>query len=360
MMRRRITGIKDDTPRPNGQSRRWTVPLCILLLAGAIQGAHAQNLNFSQFFNSPLLTNPANTGFIPESDFRVGANYRDQWSNIPVPFRTMSVWGDAQVWRNRFPTGWVGLGGYLLTDKAGSGSLASTRLYASAAYHQMISNYGLISAGFGLGVVNKRVDPSKLTFDDQWNGQFFDNTILTGETFITNNISYLDLQFGLNAAIFPTDNIYIHGGLGVQQLNRPKETFFEQTPGYNRIMDRRYTLFFDGVFKLNDRWILSPGGFYSRQSRAQQLMLGVHANYNLSGNGEHQLIAGVYNRFGDAVIPMVGYQWRNFRFMFSYDATTSPLSNYVNGQGANELSLVHNGYYFQNRGADRQSMCPKF
>jgi hypothetical protein len=57
---------------------------------------------------------------------------------------------------------------------------------------------------------------------------------------------------------------------------------------------------------------------------------------------------------------MVGYQWRNFRFMFSYDATTSPLSNYVYGQGANEISLMHNGFYFDNRGADRQSMCPKF
>ena len=336
----------------------WLLATCMACIASS--RVSGQNLHFSQFFNSPLVTNPANTGFIPEADFRVGVNYRDQWSNIPVPYKTMSVWGDAQVLRNRFPTGWVGLGGFLLNDRAGSGGLNSTRLYGSAAYHQMLSNYGLISAGFSLGVVNKRVDPSKLTFDDQWNGQFFDNTILTGETFITNNITYLDLQFGMNFALFPSDNAYIHGGLAVKQLNRPKETFYEQTPGYNRIMDRRYTLFFDGVFKLNDRWILSPGGYYTRQSRADQLMLGVHANYNLSGNGEHQLIAGVYNRFNDAVIPMVGYQWRNFRFMFSYDATTSPLSNYVYGQGANEISLMHNGFYFDNRGADRQSMCPKF
>ena len=341
-------------------ARRRLTSLLLALLSWSLVQVDGQNLHFSQFFNSPLVTNPANAGFIPESDFRVGANYRDQWSQLPVPYRTMSVWGDAQVFRDRFPTGWVGLGGFILRDVAGSGNLASTRLYGTAAYHQMISNYGLISAGFSLGVVNKRVDPTKLTFDDQWNGEFFDNTILTGETFITNNITYLDLQFGLNGALFPTDDIYIHGGLAVKQLNRPKETFFEQSPGYNRIMDRRYTLFFDGMFKLNDRWILSPGGYYSRQSVAQELVLGMHANYNLSGDGEHQLVAGVYHRLNDALIPMVGYQWRSFRFTFSYDATTSPLSNYVYGQGANELSLLHNGYYFDNRGRDRQSMCPRF
>ena len=58
----------------------------------------AQDLHFSQFINAPLLTNPANTGFIPDGDYRLGAQYRDQWSSImTVPYKTMSVWGDAQV-----------------------------------------------------------------------------------------------------------------------------------------------------------------------------------------------------------------------------------------------------------------------
>src|SRR4030095_2054572 len=88
----------------------------------------AQDLHFSQFFNSPLLTNPANTGFIPDADYRLGANYRNQWANIPIPYKTMSIWGDAQVFRNRFETGWVGLGGVILRDVAGSGNLTSTKI----------------------------------------------------------------------------------------------------------------------------------------------------------------------------------------------------------------------------------------
>src|ERR1700704_1119542 len=84
----------------------------------------SQDLHFSQFFNNPLLTNPANTGFIPDADYRLGASYRNQYSNImAVPYKTMSIFADAQVFRNKIETGWLGLGGVILRDVAGTGSL---------------------------------------------------------------------------------------------------------------------------------------------------------------------------------------------------------------------------------------------
>src|SRR3954470_16147115 len=88
-----------------------------------------QDLHFSQYFNSPLLVNPANTGFIPDGDYRVGINYRNQWANIGNPYKTFSAFGDAQVFGDRFENGWVGVGGALLRDVAGSGNLATTRAY---------------------------------------------------------------------------------------------------------------------------------------------------------------------------------------------------------------------------------------
>src|SRR5436305_9027483 len=90
---------------------------------------NAQDLHFSQFFNSPLTTNPANTGFIPDADYRIGANYRNQYSTImTVPYKTMSIFGDAQVFRDRIDNGWMGLGGVILRDVAGSGKLTSTKV----------------------------------------------------------------------------------------------------------------------------------------------------------------------------------------------------------------------------------------
>src|SRR3984957_20608556 len=100
---------------------------CVLLWADHVRG---QDLHFSQWFNSPLLTNPANTGFIPDADYRLGTNYRNQWSAImQEPYRTMSVWGDAQVARDRIQNGWLGLGGVILRDDAGACTLTSTEGY---------------------------------------------------------------------------------------------------------------------------------------------------------------------------------------------------------------------------------------
>src|SRR5881392_4144784 len=66
---------------------------CVLLFVMATGSLRlsAQDLHFSQFFNSPLTTNPANTGFLPDGDYRLGINYRNQWSTImSVPYKTMS------------------------------------------------------------------------------------------------------------------------------------------------------------------------------------------------------------------------------------------------------------------------------
>ncbi len=95
----------------------------LLLSASAV----SQDLHFSQFFNSPLTTNPANTGFIPDGDYRLGINYRNQWSSImQVPYKTMSAFGDVQILKNESDNGWMGIGGVILRDVAGSGNLTST------------------------------------------------------------------------------------------------------------------------------------------------------------------------------------------------------------------------------------------
>ena len=88
--------------------------------------AGAQSMHFSQYYNAPLLLNPANAGLMPEYDFRLGANYRNQWATLPVPYKTMSAFGDLKIGGNRegeHPN-WIGLGGALFTDKAGDGERA--------------------------------------------------------------------------------------------------------------------------------------------------------------------------------------------------------------------------------------------
>ena len=333
--------------------KHFLLVTCCFLFASS----DAQDLHFSQFFNSPLLTNPANTGFIPDADYRLGANYRSQWSNImTAPYKTMSIFGDAQLLRDKLENGWLGLGGVILSDVAGRGSLRSTKAYGSLAYHQQLGNSSLVSAGFNVGWANKRIDLNKLTFPDQFDGKFFENPI-TAVSLANTSVSYLDVQAGMNYAYFPSENVYINAGYSIHHVNRPKENFFLDNTHAGRI-SMRHIGFVNAILKVNERVIINPNVYFTTQAKSRELVVGLNGNYNLSEFGEKQLVAGLYYRLGDAIAPMIGIEVNNVKFTFSYDATLSSLNQFNGYRGAGEFSIVKKGLYPQH--GDRQTMCPTF
>lgn len=325
-------------------------------------GASGQDLHFSQWFNSPLSTNPANTGFIPDADYRLGANYRNQWSAVmAMPYRTFSIWGDAQVFRDRFENGWMGLGGMILRDDAGSSALSSTEVYGSAAYHQMVGYASLISLGFNVGWINKSINTQNLKFPDQFDGHFFDNHLPTNVVIDHPSDNYFDMQVGMNYAYFPTKNMYLNAGFSVQHINRPKESFFNTDPtGFDSRISPRYIAFLAASLKVNDQVIINPMGYFTQMAQSTEAVLGLNAQYNLQDDGDQQVIGGLYYRAGDAIIPMIGFVYKNIRLTFTYDITTSPIKHYDNGYGAYEFALINQGFYSQYNGDRRQSLCPTF
>ncbi len=341
-------------------TKRYIVTVLSLFI---FQYSFSQDLHFSQWFNSPLTTNPANAGFIPDADYRLGANFRNQWSSIMnIPYKTMSVWGDAQVFRNRIESGWVGLGGAILRDAAGSGKLTSTKIYGSVAYHQMVGEAHLLSAGFNVGWANKRITTTDLKFPDQFDGKFFDNTLPTSVVIDNPNVNYFDMQAGLNYAYFPTENLYINGGISAHHLNRPRESFFSVTnnAGVDDRIPTRYTVFANASIKLNDMVIINPMAYFTTQAKASELVGGANFQYNLSGDGETLLTGGLYYRPGDALIPMIGFEWKSIKLFFTYDATTSPLKQFNNSRGAYEFATIYHGIYPEYNAYRRQSFCPSF
>lgn len=350
-MNRKITAIRNNACRAIG---------LFVLLCGAL-ASRAQDLHYSQFINSPLLTNPANTGFMPDADYRIGINYRDQWSSVmSVPYKTMSLFGDAQVLQNRDNDGWLGVGGLILRDVAGSGNLTTTRIYGSVAYHQSLSLSSLLSAGFNVGWANKQINATNLKFPDQFDGKFFDANIPTSAVLTTNNLSYVDIQAGMNYAYFPNENTYLNVGFSTHHINRPRETFFTGESGVDDRIPMRHTAFINGSFKTSDQWIINPNAYVSLQTKSSEIVLGLNAHYNLSGDGEKILIGGLYYRHQEAVIPMIGFGLKDFVFNFTYDATISQMSTYNNTRGAFEFSLIKQGVVDRYNGNRRQSMCPTF
>ena len=97
-----------------------------------------------------------------------------------------------------------------------------------------------------VGWANKRVDPTQLKFPDQFNKAtgFFDAGVPSSVAFNSTAVNYLDVQAGLNYAYFPSDKVYVNGGFSVQHLNKPKESFFESSAGYDNTLGPALYWFF--------------------------------------------------------------------------------------------------------------------
>ena len=208
----------------------------------------------------------------------------------------------------------------------------------------MVGYNSLLSGGFSLGYVQNRIDISKLNFDSQWNGRVFDFTIPSNEPFAYSAVGYLDLNVGLNYAYFASDNVYMNAGLSISHVNRPEASFFSSSVVDNRL-NRRYTAFANASIKIQNLWIVNPNIYISKMGASWETVLGFNANRNLSGDGDQQLIVGLYYRNHDALIPMLGYQLNDLKFTVNYDATVSSLGNLNGTRGAYELSIVKSGVF---------------
>ena len=336
---------------------------CMLAMAPAAlsnqKEAVAQGLHFSQFYNAPMLVSPANTGLMSDKDFRIGANYRNQWGAVPVPFRSYSLYGDMQVFRRQNGTNWLGVGAAMFSDKSGDGNLSLSRWEAFAAYHIELGEYQMISVGLSAATVERSVDFNKLTFDTQWDGFVFNSTLPNGEKGALSKTNYADIGAGINYAIFPNELVYIKFGASVAHVNQPNESFYK---GQANKVGIRPTGYVDMLARIGEKVVINPSVYYTQQRGASQLMGGSLLSILVgSEQTDGSLVFGGYYRVNEAIIGTFGYDWNGLRVMASYDFTTSQLGQYNNHNGALEFGLRWQGGYPDNSARDRRVYnCPRF
>ena len=332
--------------------RKKHIKLSLLTIFLGIQTVlYAQDIHFSQFFETPLLRNPALAGIFT-GDIRLQMVYRDQWGSVTDGYRTGSLNGEYKL-----PIGkaddFITVGGQVLFDRAGTAALTQTSILPVVNYHKSLSTERnrYLSVGFMGGVVNRSFDRSKMITDDP-----------NGEPTAIPNYTYLDGSVGLsyNADLSkdPEDNFYI--GAAYHHFTKPKNSFFR-----------------DPSIKLNPKWTGSAGfrfgvaeyayvsiqADYSIQDKYQETVVG--AMYGLKIGPEiekpkYTIHAGAFIRWSDALIPVVKLDYAPFSFAFSYDVNISKLKPYSYGRGGYELSLSYIGFLDRDNSSLNAVRCPKF
>ncbi len=307
--------------------------------------AIAQDPNFSQFFASPLTLNPAMTGKF-DGTFRVAGNYRNQWPTISNAFVTKTASVDFGILKNRVPEiDQLGVGILGLTDRAGDGVLVTNSVGLSLAYHKGLDEDGFhqLGAGFQVSYFNKRLDLSKVYFEDELTPLgFVPGT--TGEIFLNNqlNVNYVDVSAGVlyNGSTNGYNNFYI--GASMYHINRPKETF----QGGEYLLNSRTTVQAGGKIPTGANNYIHISTNYSFQANARNFVAGAAYAYNVNNNEDDptNIYLGAWTRMNnvnDAIIPYIGLEFKSLMIGYTYDINISSLKTASNSRGGNEISLIY-------------------
>ena len=325
--------------------------------------ARSQDLHFSQFFEAPLLRNPSLAGIFT-GDIRVQGVYRNQWGSVTIPYKTGSFNMEFKKpigQNNDFLT----TGMQVVYDKAGTTNFTTTNLFPAINYHKSLSGdkNQYLSLGFMGGLVQRRIDRSKMTTNSHFDGNGYNPSLSDGETFASPNYSYFDGSVGMtfNSELNNRnghDNYFV--GVAYHHFNRPKNSFYKNPE-----------------IELHPKWVFSAGmkfdisetayftvqADHSMQGTAQETIGGALYSVKLGTDYDdpaYTLHIGGFLRWQDAFIPVVKLDYNPFSVALSYDVNVSQLKTASQGQGGVELSVTYVGFYDKDNSSKNSMRCPKF
>ncbi|HEX6913820.1 MAG TPA: PorP/SprF family type IX secretion system membrane protein [Chitinophagaceae bacterium] len=324
--------------------------------------ARAQDIHFSQFFEAPLLRNPSLAGIFT-GDLRVQGVYRSQWGSVTVPYRTGSF--DLEY---KKPIGgaddFVTAGIQVLYDKAGTTNFTTTNVMPALNYHKALSadHNRYLSLGFMAGWVQRRIDMSKMTTNNQYDGNGYNPSLGHGETFTNSNFSYFDASVGMsyNSAIkeSETDNYFI--GVAYHHFNRPKNSFYKN-PEIE--LHPKWVASAGVRFNINETSLFTVQGDYTKQGSFQQAIMGALYSYKLGDDFENPAYIvhfGAFLRWKDAFIPVIKLDFVPFSIGLSYDVNVSQLRTASQGRGGFELSVSYRTFFDRENSTKNAIRCPRF
>jgi type IX secretion system PorP/SprF family membrane protein len=336
--------------------------LTLVVFAASVASVCAQDLHFSQFFETPLLRNPALAGIFT-GDYRIQGVYRDQWNSFTNGYRTGSFNGEYKLPVGRTDD-FLTLGLQILYDKAGTAGLTSTQVFPVINYNKSLSNSHpmYLSLGFMGGYVEKRIDVSKITTNSQFDGAAFNPSLPTGETFPTPDIHYWDGSVGMsfNSSFGQNQQHTMYFGVAYHHLNRPMNSFYQNTAVE---LQPKWVVSGGAKFNIDERSEFTVQADYSSQGVARETIGGVMYGYKLgefSDDPKYVLGIGAYMRLGDAFIPVIKLDMLPLSMAISYDVNISTLNTVSQGQGGFELSISYTGFLDRENSSKNKMLCPRF
>jgi type IX secretion system PorP/SprF family membrane protein len=307
--------------------------LIVVIFLSFIFKINAQDLHYSQFYNSPQNINPALTGVF-NGDHRFMVSLRDQWRFVPVPWFTLSGAYDRKLYILKGNQHFLGAGASLNHDRQGDGNLNLTSLNLNGAYHRILTPNHIVSAGLQIGFASRGFNSRTLTWDKQWNGDTFDPNLGSGENFGNfERVNFLETGLGLNYRYQRNSRTYADIGVSGLHLFKPNTAFYDTdiTP-----LPQRFSYSLIGQIKIIDILDFQLHGLHQVQGGYNETLFGGLGKIYVSQKRgkEVQLHLGVGYRTAGSLFPTIAVQYNNIYGSFSYD---------IDGNGFNDIVQSNRG-----------------
>jgi type IX secretion system PorP/SprF family membrane protein len=305
----------------------------------------AQDFHFSQFYEMPMLRNPALAGVF-KGDLRIAVAHRSQWQSVTVPFQTSAANIEYKLPVFNF-NDYITIGAQVVHDIAGDVKLKRTQVFPVVNYHKSLSddedNY--LSLAFMGGPVTSQFDPSQAKMDDQFVSGTFSPGNASAQTFSNTGFTYWDASTGLTYSSGFGEASRFYLGLAYFHFMKPKINFFSS----------------NSETHLNQKWVLNAGlntptgdnsrllflADYFAQGGHRQVLGGFLYEYDVTQYYEDENVSlgfGSFYRWNDAVIPVVRLRYFKWNLGLSYDVNVSKLKTASQMRGGFELTGSYRGF----------------
>ena len=344
--------------RPMKPIKKIFFLLVVLLIT---KFANAQDINFSQFYDLPLLRNPSLAGLF-QGDIRVTAAYRNQWQSVTVPYRTFGLGAEIKKPVSENSDDFFTYGIQVSSDVAGDSRLSRTQAFPVFNYHKALNGEKntYISAGAMAGPVMQRFDPTKLAFDDQYQNGAYSAANPTKEVFNTTKLTYWDAAAGLCFSSVAGQSTHYYIGVGLFHFSEPKVAFQKQN---DIILNKKWVLNAGFAAPMSDQNKLIAYFDYFMQGGSRQAQGGLLINHDLVQYDEDQKISisgGLFYRWKDAFMPVVKLDYYDYSIGMTYDVNSSKLKSASQYRGAYEVTISYKAFNNKYNTSANKVKCPLF
>ena len=316
-----------------------------------------QGIHFSQWYEAPVIINPANAGSY-FGDYRANLNYRNQWATVGNSYKTVYASYDMPIIKNDLEMKTTGIGASFYSDKAGKTNYGRTEALVSLSQSVSVSRSMDLSVGLGFVYGQVSANYDNLKWDNQYDGTKYNETLPTGENVLNTSSTYFDMNAGFLARFIGRKKNETNIGISILNGTQTwKATLASNSAADNRSM----RIIFHGkseisIMENRDDYIV-PTLYFSSQGISNVLALGGTYKLNLGLQSSYTgyytssfiEFGGIY-RHQDALVAIIKFDWeQKLQVGASYDINISRLRTASVYQGGFELSLIWKGQFSWNQ-----------